>query len=236
MGNRLWEVDALRGLAIVMMVIFHFLFDLNFLGLAKISMYEGFLLVFQRTTATLFLLVVGITLSIAYRNGKTEFFYYLKRGLLLVAVALLITVATWIYPHEGFIIFGIIHLIAFSIIVSYIFLRTYYLTLFTGIALIVIGLAISGITASNSILLWLGLPPANFYTLDYYPVLPWFGIVLIGIFLGKFIYVEKKICFEEIKNPLANFLGYIGQRSLMIYLVHQPILIGILMLYKYYLR
>ncbi|MDO8554463.1 MAG: heparan-alpha-glucosaminide N-acetyltransferase [Candidatus Micrarchaeota archaeon] len=236
MGNRIWELDALRGLAIVMMVVFHFLFDLNLLEIIKIAMYEGFLLIFQRTTASLFLLVVGMVLSVAYANGKIEFSYYLKRGLSLLGIALLITAVTWIYSHESFIIFGVIHLIAFSVIISYVFLRKYYLNLFAGITIILIGLAISGTTSSTNLLLWLGIPPSNFYTFDYFPVFPWFGMVLIGIFLGKFIYVEKKMSFEKIKNPMIELLSYLGKRSIIIYLAHQPVLLAILMLYKYYLR
>lgn len=236
MGKRFFELDALRGLAIVMMVAFHFLFDLNFLGIMKIAMYEGFLLLFQRTTASLFLLVVGIILSVSYANGKTGFHHYLKRGASLFAVAILITAVTWIYPHDGFIVFGIIHLISFSVIIGYFFLKKYYLNMVAGIAAIIVGLLLAGTSANTNLLLWLGIPPQNFYTFDYYPVFPWFGIVLIGIFLGKFLYAEKKIQVKEMKNSILNLLCHLGQRSLVIYLIHQPILLAILMLYKYYVR
>ena len=234
-AKRAWELDALRGIAIVMMVIFHFLFDLNFFGIAKIAVYEGFLLIFQRTTATLFLLIVGMLLAINYKNGKTDFSYYLKRAALLFVVAIIITIVTWVYPHNGFIVFGIIHLIAVSVLLSYFFVRYSYINLFLGLGIILAGLMLSNVVLNTNLLTWFGISFPGFYTLDYFPLFPWFGIVLLGIFLGKYIYFERKLTFPQFKNTAVDVLSYLGQRSLVIYLIHQPILLSILFIYKYYL-
>lgn len=234
-AKRLWELDALRGIAIVMMVVFHFLFDLNFLGIMKINVYEGFLLLFQRATATLFLLVVGATLAFAYHRGKVVFSYYLKRAGQLFAVALLVTLATWIYPHDGFIVFGILHFISLSIVLAYPFLRFRFFNLFASLAVIIVGLFLSSFAVGTNLMLWLGVVPSEFHTLDYFPLFPWFGVVLIGIFLTNYFYIDKKLVLPETRNRLGSALCWLGQRSLAIYLVHQPILISILIIYKYYL-
>ncbi|MBU0590909.1 DUF1624 domain-containing protein [Candidatus Micrarchaeota archaeon] len=197
MGNanekkRFWEIDFLRGLGIFLVVIFHFFFDLNFFHILPNSMYSGWWLILQRFAASLLILLVGISVILSYEKTKKErknyFIKNLKRSGFLFAVALVITLATWIYPHNGFIIFGIIHFIAFSVFLSYFFLRFFYLNLVLGIAAIFAGLQINKIVAPDNLLMWVGLYSRDLHTLDYFPLLPWFGIVLIGMFMGKYFY------------------------------------------------
>ncbi|MEK6982114.1 MAG: heparan-alpha-glucosaminide N-acetyltransferase [Candidatus Micrarchaeota archaeon] len=237
--DRCWEIDVIRGLGILMMIVFHFFFDLDYFNLLKNDMYSSSWLVFQRTTATMILLVVGICLALCYNkhNGEKDLFekYYLKRGLLLFLIALLITIGTWIYPNKGFIIFGVIHFIALSTITGYFFLRFFYLNLVLGIWVIFAGLEMGKITVSTNLLIWLGLSYPGFYALDYFPVFPWFGIILIGIFIGKYFYKDNKSIFglDHGKNFIINSMNYLGRNSIKIYLVHQPILITIIQTYLY---
>ncbi len=92
-----------------------------------------------------FLMGVSLTLSNSraqitgkYREGGL-FKKYLKRGLKIFSLGLLITLATWIFIPQEFIIFGVLHFIGISIILSYPFLKSKYLNLFLGIGLIIIG-------------------------------------------------------------------------------------------------
>lgn len=116
-SERFGEIDALRGMAIVLMIIFHFFFDLDFLGFLKIGLYEGGWLVFQRITISLFLLLVGVSLYLSYskmqnRDIWTVLKKFGKRSVVLFIVALGITLATGIAIPKGLVLFGVIHFIA----------------------------------------------------------------------------------------------------------------------------
>lgn len=231
--TRFWELDFFRGLGVIMFLIFHFVLDLNFFGLNKVQPYEGFWFFFQRVTATLFILLVGISLSISYAHSSS-FSKFLKRAISLFAISLLITFATWIYPHEGFIVFGVLHFISAAIILAYFFQKFFYLNLFAGIASILLGFKLNETIVDNQFLFWLGLPFPGFYTLDYFPIFPWLGVILIGLFLGKLFYPNAKCSFKlsQPNLPIVPFLQFLGQRSLQIYLAHQPILIALILAYK----
>ena len=151
---------------------------------------------------------------------------------------------TWIFLNgNGFVAFGIINLISVAVILSAFFITFYYLNLVLGVAVIAIGFFIDKIDLSwlpqwlLPLLLPLGVIPSGYYSVDFVPIFPYFGIVLIGLFLGKYFYPEGKRKFkigDEIngnQNWFSSKLIFLGQNSLIIYLIHQPILIGLLMAY-----
>jgi uncharacterized membrane protein len=129
-GNRFWEIDTLRGVAIVMMIIFHLMWDLWFFGVRpETVLYAGFWKYFQRTIPILFLSLAGISLTLSYRfairsRGSRDklFRKFLRRGLKVFGLGMIITVAVWA-AGTGYVHFGILHLIGFSIIAAYPFLR-----------------------------------------------------------------------------------------------------------------
>ncbi len=218
---RYWEVDALRGLAIVLMVVYHFFFDIGFLEIASINLQDAPLLILQRTTAFLFLILVGVSMTL----GKPDFKKTLNRAVKLGAVAILITVATSIYPGNGAIVFGIIHFIAVSVLLGYFFLSFNWPNLLAALGVLAAWLLAGSFTQGSPYLIWLGFPPADFYTLDYYPLLPWFALVLAGIFIGKTVFPLK----NRMPEPgAAQPLCFLGRKSLAIYLLHQPVLLVVL--------
>ena len=242
LSKRFWEVDSLRGLAIVMMVMFHFIFDLNYFGIYSFNIHSGFLWWFARITASMFVFLVGVSLSLSYarttllNNYITEkelFLKYLKRGLKIFSYGLLITAATWIFIRDGFIVFGILHFIGIAIILEYVFIKRKYLNLFLGLAFIAVGIILMGFKFDFYGLLWLGFIPKNFYTVDYFPLLPWLGIVSFGIFLGNTLY-EKYVRQFKLPDLSSNLVvkisSFLGKHSLLIYLIHQPIIIILLFL------
>ncbi len=236
--QRIWELDFLRGLAIAMMVLFHFAFDLNYLGIAPIAVYKGGWLLLQRATISLFLLLVGVSLWLKFQKmqdqpGGIIVKEFGTRAALLFAVALLISLATWIVaPHE-FIAFGIIHFIALSTLLALPFLRFYKLNLFLGAVLLASSLFISLPQINSALLLWLGFTFPGFVSLDYVPLFPWFGLVLIGIFVGKFFYIKVNLnsIVEKPRLQIVSLLETAGRKSLLLYLIHQSILLGLLQLY-----
>lgn len=243
--KRCYEVDVFRGIAIVMMIVFHLLWDLDYFEILFIDLYHGFWKLFQVATATLFLLIVGTSVVLSSQHQSTfcqKIKKTTKRSLKLLSMALLITLTTYFFMPESYIFFGILHLISVSIFLSIFFMPFFYINLLLGVILIILGYLLKTMTFNFSWLAWLGFQYEGLSTLDYYPLLPWFGVVLIGMFLGKYLYYNhsnrmysNKVHFHEenkhsgliIKETrVYNILSYLGKHSLIVYLVHQPVLFG----------
>jgi len=235
---RLWEVDTLRGIAIVLMVIFHFTWDLNFFGLYQTNILGTAWQSFARTIATMFIFTMGLSLTLSYnretqRSGQASLFKkYLLRGGKIFGWGLVITVATFFFvgPRD-FAIFGILHLLGFSIILAYPFLNfNKWVSLLAGLAVIGAGIYVAPLVVEFPWLIWLGIKQTGRTMVDYYPVLPWSGIALVGIFVGYLVYPQgqSRISWPDWGHlPPVRGLRFLGRHSLTIYLIHQPILIGI---------
>lgn len=227
-GARFWEIDLLRGLAVIIMIVFHFLFDLIFFANYSIDLYSGFWYWIGRLAAVSMLFLVGVSLTISFNRKKQSFGFFFLRGIKIFALGLFITLITFLFLPQGTIWFGVLHSIGFSIILGYFFIKRKKLALIIGSILILIGIFLSQFSFNFAWLLWLGLFPKNFYTFDYFPLLPWFGIVLLGIFAGNKFYAQGNRSFElkeSGNNLFAKIVSFLGRNSLTIYLIHQPILI-----------
>jgi len=234
MPKRFPGLDLTRGIAIILMILYHIAFDLHYFGFIELGFPAEFWVFAPAVIGSLFLLIVGISLSISFAKAKKKLSKkeirrkYFLRGTKIFALGLLVTAATWIYPRDGFVQFGILHLIGLSIILAIPFLGRTRPALIGGLAAILTGLVLREMLFDFSWLLWLGFIPKGFYTLDYYPLLPWFGLVLIGLFVGKKIYPFGQRSMELKENTLTRFLSLLGRQSLIIYLVHQPIIVLVL--------
>ncbi len=114
--TRFWEIDALRGLAIVMMILFHLVYDLDVFDIWIVDRHSSFWPYFRIVIATMFILLVGVSLG------------------------LLITLGTWLFSRERFVLFGILHFIGLSIILAYPFLELCFWNLLLGVLLIALGM------------------------------------------------------------------------------------------------
>ena len=234
-GSRLWEIDCARGVAILMMVVFHTVFDLGFFGMYPVDTATGFWRYFAYATASLFLGIVGVSLVVSHARAAanlsglalaTKFFI---RGAGIFALGLLVTLGTWFYLHEGFVIFGILHLIGISVMLSPLFFRFGRWNIVIGLVCIAAGYGVSSLHGP-AFLLPLGIMPPAFTSVDYTPIFPWFGMVLMGLGTGEFLYSGGVRQFPL--RPLPEFvvtpLSFLGRHSLVIYLVHQPVIILLL--------
>ncbi|MFL6033205.1 MAG: heparan-alpha-glucosaminide N-acetyltransferase [Rubrobacteraceae bacterium] len=230
-------MDAARGVAIVMMVVYHLMYDLDYFGGYDIEATSGFWARFADATAGTFLFLVGVSLAISYsrasaaRPGRSLFGKYLLRGIRILAYGMALTVVFLIFGM-GIVAFGILHLIGVSIILAYPLLRYRYANLFLGLSIIAVGvyIRIEGFSSESPWLLPFGVVPENLVMPDYRPLLPWFGVVLLGLFAGNALYGNgrRPALFAD-KAPVATKpLLPLGRNSLFIYLVHQPILILLL--------
>ena len=230
MHKRYWEIDSLRAIAIFMMVTFHTLYQLDYFDIYSVNVHSGFWWWFARVTAGTFVFVVGISLSISYAKSP-KISRFLLKGLKVFVWGLAITLVTWIFMRDEYVIFGILHFIGTAIILGYFFIRFRFLNLALGVACIATGVYLHGLNFSFRWLLWMGFTPQAFRTADYIPLLPWFGVVLLGIFCSKLLYPGGKRRFKipESYNPVTRSLCFLGRHSLLIYIIHQPILLAILL-------
>ena len=230
MTARFWEIDFARGLAVIGMIIFHALWQLNYFSYTTLSLYSGWLGLFQKTIAITFLLLAGIGLTLSANRRDDYNSWFVKRGLFIFGLGMLITTFTFLFFREGLIFFGVLHLIGASIILAIPFAKHIYASIISGLIVIIAGVYLQTLTFDFPYLLWLGF----FYpvtTFDYYPLLPWFGVILIGIAFGNVLYKNGKRIREL--NNYDNVVSKLGKYSLLIYFIHQPILFGLLMLLPY---
>jgi uncharacterized membrane protein len=233
--QRFWEVDAARGVAIAMMVVYHLVYDLDNFGGYGIESTSGFWAYFADATASAFLLLVGISLAISYsrarRTGRGLFWKYLRRGLRIFSYGMALTIVFFVL-EMGVVAFGILHLIGVSIILAYPLLRHRLPNLFLGILVFAVGvyMRVEGISSESPWLLPFGVVPENLVMPDYRPLLPWFGVVLLGLFAGNVLYggAKRPAVVAERAPVVARPLLPLGRNSLFIYLIHQPILIALL--------
>ncbi len=233
-SGRFWEVDAARGVAILMMVVYHLAYDLDTFGGYPIESTSGLWAWFADATASAFLFLVGVSLAISYAratgSGGNLFGKYLLRGLRILGYAMALTAVSLILGM-GVIAFGILHVIALSIILVYPLLRFRWLNLALGLAVVAAGawMMAADVSSQSPWLLPLGVVPENLAMPDYRPLLPWFGVVLLGLFAGNLLYGAGKRPPVASGAPApARPLIPLGRNSLLIYLVHQPVLVALL--------
>lgn len=246
--KRYIELDLLRGLAILLMIFGHFLWDLDYFGLVPMnSAIYSFL---QKTVPPMFFIIVGMSLIASYkkkqRTPEEEKKYYenlVVRGLKIFNFGMFLTIASILAMPGRPVFFGVLHCIGLSIVLSALFLKYRVYNFAFSIAFIAIGLVFAGAHASNPTILHfvIGIHPADIwrYTVDYFPIFPWFGLTLLGIAIGDILYCENKRRFrfpDLSKYRPAKIFSWIGRHSLEIYLLHQPVIAGALYVFVRYIK
>jgi len=220
--SRNYEIDVLRGLAIVFMVIFHFSYDLTIFGWADFNTAKDIeWRIFRTFIVSIFLVAVGMSSYLAYHKSFNKKKLTKAVGKLF-AVSLFITLGSFLMHPGAWVYFGIIHFITVALPISVLFVRAPYIALMVGTGCIV-GYWM-GILNLYPIWEWcvlhLGIPKL---TVDLVSFFPWIGVVLIGVFM-----MYKELFYIKFKsNTFSNKLSFLGQHSLIIYLIHQPILYGL---------
>ncbi len=225
MAGRFAFLDAARGFAVWLMIIYHFCYDLVLFKLAYFNLTQDiFWLSFRAMIVSLFLIIVGISLSFAFQIKKDWSTYYRRLMILGFAAALVSIGSYWLFGQR-FIYFGILHFILIASVLALPFLKFNYLNLGLGLILIALGFTVQHSFFNQPHLHWLGMMTFKPPTEDFVPLVPWFGFVLIGIFLAKQLPISKLSTWKN-DHWLKKILIFLGRYSLIIYLIHQPILIG----------
>jgi len=228
--NRLNGLDTLRGIAIVLMVAFHFSYDLNYFGYIKINiLHDPFWLYFRILIVSIFLFCVGISLALANKNG-INWAKVKKRAAILGASAIAVSIGTYIvFPH-GWVYFGILHAIFIFSLIGLFFINKAYISLVVGILILVVFFYFKIDMHPLFVLLAKPLHLPLHFTVDLVPVIPWFSVVLAGIALVN-LNLHKSFFNSYLLNSntqINSTLQKLGRKSLIIYLIHQPILFGLL--------
>ncbi len=218
MTSRLDELDALRGIALGMMLVSNFVSDLNFFDIMDVAEGSGWWW-FSRLTAGLFVAVAGVAAFLASHKGDAH--RVLQRSLRLAGYAYAITLVTWLVIPQAFVRFGVLHLLALAGLVALPLRGREKLALPVGAAC----LLLPWLTLSGGE--WLGLRGYDYVTVDYFPLKPWLGVFLLAYFTGSYVYADRR---PRLPYEWPDGLLWLGRHTLPIYLLHQPIIVGMLLL------
>lgn len=244
--GRLWEIDCARTVAIAMMVSYHVVYDIDFLGAPfgpdPLTGWWGAL---PEATASSFLLLVGVTLAVtdarSRRRGQppsARWRRHTVRSAKVLAAAMIVTTVTFIALPDRYVRFGILHAIAASTVLALPLLRLRAWNALIGAGVLAAGIAVRTVQSDLPGGLIVGLRPPGFATVDYWPLLPWFGVVLVGVALGSVLYPDGQrrrhiaalAARDTHPSRTVRIVAAPGRHSLIVYLAHQPVLIALLAL------
>ncbi len=222
--KRIQIIDSFRGLTIISMVLFHLFYNINYYW--TLDFYDGtvFNKIWQLSIALSFFTISGITSSFLNPNKN------IKRGIITSLIGFSITLITYFFAKDQLIIWGVLNGLGLSMIISGLIQKSIGPRLWP---IFIIAFAFSykipaGLLGANSFfnglyqknLFPIGFPSFDFYSNDYFPLIPWLFALLAGLSLGKFLQIKNFYNFDIKENPL----GKIGRYSMTIYLTHQIIL------------
>lgn len=231
MKQRIWELDAARGLFIIAVIGVHLLVDLSYLyGLIQLN--SPLFDFIAQWGGTVFLLLSGICVTLGSHP--------VRRGLLVLAAGMLVTTVTAgmyfleLQSADIIIYFGVLHCLGLCMLLWPVFRKLPLWALSAAaVAIVALGFYFQTVRVSFPWLVPLGLCHPEFESSDYFPLFPSLGFFLLGALLGKTLYRKHTTLFPRVDPKLApiRFLCRCGQLSLPIYLLHQPLLIGIIELF-----
>jgi uncharacterized membrane protein len=228
---RLAIIDALRGFAVAQMIVYHFIYDLNYFGWVRLRMLIDHPWVGWRTAiVSQFLLLAGVSLvlRVTYKPAWSDFW---KRWLQIAGAAALVSAGSWLVFGPRFIWFGILHFIAVALVLvrPLVLLGAWNLAL--GAGALAVGLLYADAAFNPAPLNAIGFVTRKPLSEDYVPLFPWVGVVLIGAGMGS-LWARRGFSLAAplaaLNNSPPRVLVLLGTWALTVYLIHQPILMGVL--------
>lgn len=229
--QRIQSIDALRGLAVVLMVIHHFLYDLcAFLGAPWWLFSNPVFNFLHYIFAGLFIFLSGVSSRFSRSN--------IKRGVIVIAVAMVITLVTWFMDMP--VRFGVLHLLGFCMLFYGITHKLWesipakLMPVLCVLLLVISALAVKFVPVESEHLWMFGWVTPSFYSSDYFPIFPWIFVFLFGTWAGK--YIREGKLPERFYTFNMPILPQIGRKALIIYILHQPVLYGLTILIRSVIR
>jgi uncharacterized membrane protein len=231
---RLIGLDIFRGYALFLMVLFHFSFDLNNFHYLDLDFRHGdFWKYFRYLIVSMFVFSAGISLKLANPNS-INYKKLKKRVIVLALASALVSIGSYTQFPNTWIFFGILHFFLFASIFGLFFLNFPKISLVTGVIII---LGYNFHFLSTHWLFTILQAPLHLplrHTEDLANIVPWFGVFLLGITFAN--YNLHKLFFDlnffNKKSKINSFFSLLGKHTLVIYLIHQPILFGVFFLLK----
>lgn len=230
------RLDALRGLALLWMAVFHFCFDLKVFNFLRANFYTDPLWTRQRVViVSLFLFCAGMGQVLAVAQGQSASRFWRRWGQ-IAACALLVTVASRVQFPKSYISFGVLHAMAVMLLAARWVCRTQVSAadlLAWGAVVVVLGNALAHPFFDSRLSNWLGFVTFRPPTEDYVPLFPWFGVMLWGAAAGRYLLQHRP---QFLYGPLPavgrsewRAVAMLGRWSLSFYMLHQVVLMGVLM-------
>jgi uncharacterized membrane protein len=216
-------LDALRGIAVIWMVIFHTAYDLKMFKYLTWNFNQGFWFAFPRIIAFTFLFCVGLSLNFGH-VPKPNWNALGKRSLKLGLGALAVSIGTYFMFPQQWIYFGTLHCIFAGSILGVLVVNHRVL------CWVLLGLILTGQYVLDYDIKWLSSVLQK-PSMDFIPLYPWFWAILLGILSGPYL---ARVNFLNQMKP-RPFLNFLGRHSLKIYLLHQPLIFGVIWLMSQFL-
>lgn len=226
-------LDLSRGSAVWLMILYHFAWNLNDFGIADIDLFDNPIWFAMRTFILfLFLLIAGISMVLAH--GKVQYWRaFWRRWIAITTGAAIVSFGTLLVMPQVYVFFGVLHCIALTSLLAFPFLKTNLIFTVLVATLFVILPTIAADPLFNQPLLqWTGLVTTKPESIDYVPIFPWAGIVLFGIACCRWHQKFVLIPFHDWcpKGRVNMVTQWVGRNALLVYLLHQPVLVGLVWL------
>ncbi len=231
--ERYWEVDAIRGFSLLGMIFFHTIFLLGIFHIISIEVWDWICNYIWLGTS-IFVIICGVSLILRHGRmaGSPRKEYYMaivKRGVEIIVIGVMIAVVCSVFIHffirDGrYMYFNFLQMMGWSMILAIPFLRLGKWNVIFAVLLIALGLFLETATGP-AWLMPLGILPDGFLPRDYFPILPWLGIMLLGVAAGSVLYPKG---YRRFKVPdggrVGHWLARVGKYPLQIYILHLPII------------
>lgn len=233
---RLFALDALRVFAIVMMIVYHFIYDLKYFGYVDWNTPNGQSFRYWRTAIVFgFVFAMGLSMGIAHGRERKLRAFSIRLTQILSCALLITAVSVFMFP-ESWIYFGILHFMGLASLLTFTLVGKPRIAMGIGFAILVS--------------FWMGWVPYGWpfthipnrlsYTEDFVSPFPWLGVALIGLSLGEQLtknqFVTARLSDWKIGGVFGEIVSFAGKRSLSIYMLHQPALFALIIAAGYLIR
>ena len=211
------------------MIVYHFFYIGDFYEIFSLEFQFLPWVIFARCIQVIFLTLVGVSLVLSKRSGRNFYSKQTKRAAGIFLYGLLITLITAIFIPEDIVLFGILHQIAFSILILQFLAKKKIMALSAGLFIFALGTLINDIPVAHSFILnILGFQSQGYSSLDYFPIFPWMSLPAFGIFLGHYLYKNRPSgFFPASQNPaFFRLIAFLGKHALLIYMLHFVLIIA----------
>jgi len=247
--KRFLEIDIAKGVAVALMVIFHFFFLSRYMNIYPYLINNGLLYCFSKIAHYIFIFIVGVNLAVInQRNKEHKFSKQIKRGIFLIGGGMIISVLSYLAFGDLYIKFGILHFLGVAIILSQFIIDSEILVGTIGVSTLLLYYILQQFPNTMANTCWnfpmlcfiTGIKNVKYSSLDHFSLIPYFSIICFGILIGNKLYhkgnnrkasILNKVD-KQSNNILVKSIAVLGKYSLQIYFIHILIIYFILFVYK----